>query len=89
MPNTNSSTAAVTGSYFQNGACSWARLTRCSRRSSISTAAAIGSRLTGSCLYCANTDITAVIKTGASNRFVFVILILFDAFLYNWGIGKC
>ena len=25
-----------------------------------------------------NSDITAVIKTGASNRFVFVILILFD-----------
>ena len=31
-----------------------------------------------------NSDIIAVIKTGASNWFVFVILILFDAFVCNW-----
>ena len=31
-----------------------------------------------------NSDITAVITTGASNRFAFVILILFDAFVNNW-----
>ena len=31
-----------------------------------------------------NSDITTVIETGASNRFVFVILILFEAFVNNW-----
>ena len=31
-----------------------------------------------------NSDITAVIKTGASSRFEFVILVLFDAFVNNW-----
>ena len=30
-----------------------------------------------------NSDITTVIKTGAGNRFVVVILILFDAFVNN------
>ena len=35
-------------------------------------------------LFNTNSDITAVIKAGASNRFVFVILILFDAFVNNW-----